>query len=312
MGEETLANWLLAPAGLAVVKQRQAAVADLRDRLDLREDLAVLGAEIQAGVHPQQLATWAEEEPLLNSRPARWVAAALAALFIVSLFFLPESPLFSISVLVVESGFALTLTRRVRRVVVGVEQAAHDLALLSRVLLRVEKEPFKAPHLMRLQTAFQTKGPPPSQQIARLSRLAELLDSGKNLFMKLLGPPVLYTTQLAFAVEAWRLRCGPMVRHWLEAAGEIEALSSLAGYAYEHPSDPFPEFATGSTCFDGRGLGHPLLPVARCIRNDVKLGDDRRVLVVSGSNMSGKSTLLRTVGINATLAMAGSPWSEGA
>jgi DNA mismatch repair ATPase MutS len=90
-------------------------------------------------------------------------------------------------------------------------------------------------------------------------------------------------------------------------AGEFEALSSLAGYAFEHPADPFPDIVVSGPLVDGVALAHPLLPAARVVPNDVALGQDTRVLVVSGSNMSGKSTLLRTVGVNVVLALAGAP-----
>jgi DNA mismatch repair ATPase MutS len=98
------------------------------------------------------------------------------------------------------------------------------------------------------------------------------------------------------------------VPRWLAAIGEFEALSSLASHAWEHPDDPFPSFSDeGEPVFDGDGLGHPLIPEGRCIRNDVHLGEALHLLIVSGSNMSGKSTLLRTVGVNAVLALAGAP-----
>jgi DNA mismatch repair ATPase MutS len=122
--------------------------------------------------------------------------------------------------------------------------------------------------------------------------------------------PLLYTVQVGFAAEAWRARFGQSLRRWVEMCGEIEALLSLAAYSYEHPADPFPELIAGEnigTAFHAEGLGHPLIPAERCVRNSVKLDDETRVLLVSGSNMSGKSTLLRTVGINAVLAMAGAP-----
>jgi DNA mismatch repair ATPase MutS len=93
----------------------------------------------------------------------------------------------------------------------------------------------------------------------------------------------------------------------LDVVGEFEALCALSSYAYENPSDPFAEIVTGETCFHGEGLGHPLIPEAVCVRNDVSLGGDLRLLMISGSNMSGKSTLLRTVGINTVLALAGAP-----
>jgi len=135
----------------------------------------------------------------------------------------------------------------------------------------------------------------------------DLLDSRENLFMRIIGPVLLWTTQLAFAIEHWRLVHGRAVRLWLETVGEIEALSSLASYAWERPADPFPEFATTGPLFESEGLGHPLIPEARSVKNDIMLGRGTRLIVVSGSNMSGKSTLLRTVGVNAVLAMAGAP-----
>ena len=97
------------------------------------------------------------------------------------------------------------------------------------------------------------------------------------------------------------------VRGWLDATGEMEALLSLSAYHYEHPDDPFPEFVDGAPRLEGEALGHPLIPAAKCVRNDVKLDAETRVILVSGSNMSGKSTYLRTVGVNTVLAMAGAP-----
>src|SRR5581483_12015916 len=89
--------------------------------------------------------------------------------------------------------------------------------------------------------------------------------------------------------------------------GEFEALCSLAGYAFDNPQDVFPELVEGAAHFDGAGLGHPLLPLCRCVRNDLRLDKSPQMLVVSGSNMSGKSTFLRTAGLNAVLALAGAP-----
>jgi DNA mismatch repair ATPase MutS len=148
----------------------------------------------------------------------------------------------------------------------------------------------------------------------------ELLDSRDHVLVRLAEPFVLWTTHLAFAVEAWRRHSGPVVRRWLTATGEIEALCSLASHAFEHPDDPFPEFV-GQTLssvnlateplLEAEGIGHPLIEESRVVRNDVRIGGAApagpRVLIVSGSNMSGKSTLLRTLGVNAVLAQAGAP-----
>ena len=116
----------------------------------------------------------------------------------------------------------------------------------------------------------------------------------------------LWTTQLAMIIDAWRAAQGPAIGGWLNAVGEFEALS-LASYSAENPADPFPEILTGQARFDAEGLGHPLIAIEQCVRNDVSLGDPVRALVVSGSNMSGKSTLLHSVGVAAVMALAGAP-----
>jgi DNA mismatch repair ATPase MutS len=112
---------------------------------------------------------------------------------------------------------------------------------------------------------------------------------------------------MAAAVEAWRRRASPSLAGALEAMAELEALAALAGFAFECPDDPFPELVEDGPRFEAEGLAHPLLPAARAVRNDVRLDSERRLLVVSGSNMSGKSTFLRTVGVTAALAQAGAP-----
>jgi len=119
---------------------------------------------------------------------------------------------------------------------------------------------------------------------------------------------LLWGPHFAWAIDAWRRRHGAEVRRWLRAIGELEALASLAAYRYEHPADPFPEVDPSAVAvFDARDLGHPLIAAARMVRNDVSFTSPTRLIVVSGSNMSGKSTLLRTVGVNTVLALAGAP-----
>jgi DNA mismatch repair ATPase MutS len=117
----------------------------------------------------------------------------------------------------------------------------------------------------------------------------------------------MYSVQVAFAAERWREAHGGALRLWVDAIGQMEALLALASYSFEHPADPFPEFVAGPASFDGEGIGHPLVPAALCVRNDVSIAGEVRVLLVSGSNMSGKSTLLRAVGMNIVLSMAGAP-----
>lgn len=309
LGEEVLAGWLRAPSPSDTLRERQGAVAELRGMLDLREDLAVLGEDLRSGVHPEALAAWGERAPLLKSRLVRAAAvflalAAIAGAVVWGVWGV-RVPFFL--VVLAEAGLMLLLRRHVARVIQDVEAAAHELELLSLVLVRLEREQFSSPRLAALRAALDTHGRPPSHRLARLRLLTDLIDSRDNVVVRAFGPFVLYSVHLAYAVETWRRESGPAVRRWTMAVGEMEALSSLAGYAYEHPADPFPEFESGGPCFEGEGLAHPFLAEERAVRNNVTLDGGVRVLVVSGSNMSGKSTLLRTVGVNAILAQAGAP-----
>jgi DNA mismatch repair ATPase MutS len=140
-----------------------------------------------------------------------------------------------------------------------------------------------------------------------LSRLVDWANAQRNQFFAVLGWFLLWPLHFAFAIERWRARSGADVARWLEVVGELEALSSLAGYAYEQPDDPFPTVVDSGAEVSATQLGHPLLPAATCVRNDLALGGDLRLYVVSGSNMSGKSTMLRTLGVNVVLALAGAP-----
>src|SRR5439155_11459466 len=119
---------------------------------------------------------------------------------------------------------------------------------------------------------------------------------------------LLVPDQLTLAIDRWHAAHGHAVEGWLRVVGELEAFSALATYAFERPADPFPALEPTGAIFDATGLAHPLLPDETAVRNDVMLGDGGpRVVVLSGSNMSGKSTLLRAVGVNVVLALAGAP-----
>ena len=310
VGEETLAEWLLEPAQPEIVRARQTAVMELRPQLDLREDLALLGEGVRSGEDSQGLLKWAAIAPWAISTFTRITALALALLAVVTLIlwvagfgWIPFLVAFLLG-----RVFASSLQSRIEQVISAVDGAGRDLTLLSGVLSRLERERFSSPSLVELRAALDVEGLAPSQQIARLNRLIDLLDARRNMIFAPLSVLLLWPLQLAIAIERWRQSSGPVVGRWLAAVGEFEALSSLASYAYEQPQYPFPELVENEALFDGEGLGHPLIPESRNVRTNLSLTDERlRVLIVSGSNMSGKSTLLRTVGTNTVLALAGAP-----
>ena len=325
IGEDTLAQWLLHPAPPEVARERQEAVEELRARVDLREELAVLAEEARSGVNPALLADWGEAPAELRRGGMRlrvglftvigmagFIALWVHVLWLVKLVRLRDS-----ADAFVRDGFlvALILTGwflyrhhgQMGRIVSAVEEAAHELGLMSEILVRLERERFTSPMLARMSASLECEGEAPSKKLARLKRLTELLESRDNTFVRVLEPFVLWTPHLALRVEDWRAHSGAAVRRWLAAAGEMEALCSLASHAFEHPDDKFPEFADEGPWIEAEGVGHPLLPEAQVVRNDVRIGGVLRLLVVSGSNMSGKSTLLRTLGVNTVLAQAGAP-----
>ena len=311
-GEAKLAAWLMSPADVTVVRARQAAVEELRARLDLREDLALLGAEIRTGVHTEEVEAWGKAAPALTMKQIRVLAAFTAitgfltiAAVVVWIAFGVRLP--ALAAITFVLFFYARYSRTIAAIISAVERPSRDLNLLSGVLERLEREPFASPKLAALRARLDTEGLPPSKQIARLSKLIEILGWTKNQFFAPIAFLLLLPAQIAVAIERWRQTTGARIGEWLDAVAEIEALNSLASFAYERPNNPFPELVETEACFDGEALGHPLIAADRCIRNDVRMNSRHQLLIVSGSNMSGKSTLMRTVGINVVLALVGAP-----
>ncbi len=316
-GEETLAGWLATPAGAQEVLARQEAVAELGDRIDLREDLALLGGGVRARLSPALLVAWATAPAALSPttrRTLQGLAVALSAAAIgavVAWAATPAGPLPLVLVVLV-TGLATRLTRaRLEPALRTVDRAARELAVLVGVLRRLEDEDFHSPRLVELKRRLLASDRPASAAIAQVQGLVEWLDSRRNQIFAPVAFLLMWPYHFGLAIERWRLREGPRVPDWLQVLGELEALLSLAGYAFEHPADPFPEIVDGPARFEAVELAHPLMPGAGAVANDVTLGPDGQVWVVSGSNMSGKSTLLRTVGVNAVLALCGAPVRAG-
>lgn len=310
-GEHTLASWLLSPATLDEIADRQEAVIELRDRLDLREDLARLGAGLRAQIEPDVLVNWATREQELPTGWVRIAVGVISGFGIASLFgwllgFWNLQPL--LGVIVVEIVVAAILAARVRRVVAAVESRTRDLGILAALLERVEREPFTRPQLLRIQEALHVGPLRASRCVRQLAQLVDRLEYRRNPYAAPLTALALWGTQHALAIEAWRSRWGRSIPKWLTAIGEFEALASLASYTFENPEDAFPEVVEAAEAFfEAEGLAHPLIERSRAVINDVQLTGQLSVLIVSGSNMSGKSTLLRSIGANVVLAQAGGP-----
>jgi hypothetical protein len=308
-GEERLAEWLMHPAAPEEIRNRQAAVTELTPVLDLREELSRAGTDVRAGVNGNALVAWAEGDPLLRRTWLRAAAVALTAAVVTTGGYALSTGGYLPFVLVVtlEALFFLPQRGRVLQALHAADSPARDLDILAHVLDRLERQDFQATRLSALRRTLDTRGIPASKAIRRLHYLVELHDWQHNQFFAPIAATLLWGTHLAWAIESWRQRHGSEVGAWLHAVGDFEALSSLSAYRYEHPDDVWPEIVSEGAGFDGTAIGHPLIPAARSVRNDVRLWGTTRMLLVSGSNMSGKSTLLRTVGVNTVLALAGAP-----
>ncbi len=311
-GEQTLARWLLAPADRNEAQARQAALRELSPRVDLREELALLGEDARTGVRSEALAEWGSEQHVEFPAIASAVAIALAtvnAIALIGYFATWWDGLPVILALMPALLFEFWVRQSTQQALRRVRSSARDLEILSLIFARLERERFQSAKLSGLCSQLQAEGAPVSQRIARLARLVVWIDSCNHIIMAVLSLFLVLRPQLAMAVERWRKANGPHIRQWIAVMGEIEALNSLAAFTFEHSEASFPEFlneADGPQ-FSAKGLLHPLLPRKTSVENDVTLGGELRLLIVSGSNMSGKSTLLRAIGLNCVLAWAGAP-----
>ena len=299
-GENTLASWLLTPGSAAEVQSRQAAVVDLRDRLELREDLARLANLVALGSDMSHVGRWGQSPAILTSATVQVLGVTTLLLTILGFF----------SVLLLDTGpgplwiavglqiaFAIALRRRSNDVLGPMEGHVYNLAAFERLLSRLAHERFTSARLIQLQSKLT--GAHVAHSVRSLHRLHRWVP---------FAPLLASRPHMAMLLDRWRRRFGKSFAGWIGALGEIEALCALAAYSFECPEDPFPEIVGTAATFEAKGLGHPLFPRAHCVRNDLSLGDHGiQVLIISGSNMAGKSTLLRAVGVNVALALAGGP-----
>jgi hypothetical protein len=306
-GRAQLAQWLLNGADHGEIAARQEAVAEMRNKVDLREELALRAGDPREHIDTDALIEWSGQLPRAAKGIERITSFCLP--FVTwSLLGLGELELFAVA-FCAQGGWAWFYKRRTLKTISSMKLEARELRWLSELLGCLERQNFEAARLKELQAKWKRDGVSAGASLRRLASLVEWVESQDNQVISAIGPLFLLKTQFAFALEAWRARHRSMIQDWLTALGEMEALSSLAGYAYEHPTDVFPEWVVepGARMIEARGLAHPLIAESNAVRNDLLLDSSRPLHVISGSNMSGKSTWLRAIGVNVVLARAGAP-----
>jgi hypothetical protein len=311
-GLDTLAKWLLTAAEPAEAVARQGAVRELVPRTDLREALALEGDAATAD-RLSALRAWAAGDRRIPVGGRVAVAATAATLVAFAIWAASVRDVTEPMALAILATFAvqgvvvLWLQTRVRTVLRAMDVPFGQLALLAGVLRTIEAESFQSARLAQVRDSLGGTTRPASVEIARLRRLVSLLDSRRDMLFAPVAASLAWATQIGGAIDAWRARVGPHVPRWIDAVGEFEALAAMATYAAERPDHVFPSFEAGAVSVQATGLAHPLLG-PEAVGNDIAIGGAApHVFIVSGSNMSGKSTFLRAIGLNVVFAQAGLP-----
>jgi len=314
VGRGTLASWLLEPAPCSVATERQAAVAELRNKLDFREDWA--SAEGSTLDQPASaLRDWASASEDEFPGYARSLAIVLPALVVILSFIAWNGLLghywgLAIGVPVgLEAVLSTFFLKKIRRAASNLVAPSFELSKLAPLLARMGDARFQDPLLKSLQSQLKVSGERPLERIRRLRILVWLLELRQFEYFAAPASLILWGTNLAIFIDRWRQQNRLALVRWLDALGQFESLLCLSQYSYENPENSFPILnLEPSARFRAEGLGHPLLERETCVRCDIALGaQGTQLLMVSGSNMSGKSTLLRSVGLNTVLALAGGP-----
>lgn len=308
-GAETLASWLLEPAPPEEVLTRQAAVQELKSRTGFREELCTAGDRVRLGLHPEGLIAWGEQKSSSGSQIMALVATALAALWIAGLVYGLATGSFAALLLLSLINLSVNgfFRKRLAMSPEGVEAATSDLDLLAEVLRIFERERFSSKRLQHLQAALCANGISACAAVKKLDRITSFLAQHRNLMVGFIDGFVFYSVLLTLLAESWRKTFGSTIRVWLAAVGEMESIAALSCYAFEHPADAWPQLNEDSPCFHAEALAHPLLPIGKAVCNDLKLGAGLQLMILSGPNMSGKSTFVRGIGVNAVLAQCGGP-----
>ncbi|MFC5411349.1 DNA mismatch repair protein MutS [Larkinella bovis] len=310
-GSRKLAAYLLSPAPISEVLLRQDAVAELNPLLDWRQELGALAyLNPTVGDSPEALKTWATKptEPLpVYLTIARWLFPAIT-LTLIGFWLSGALPGWAVTVSLLVHGVILgQVAERAKNASEQTFAMSQALKTYRDLLKHLETPPFKAAILHRIQTITKLENRTAADAIGHLSRLVENLNFRRNpYFFLLFGIITLWDIHYLQALDRWKKVYGPHLADWLDALAEAEALNSLAGLAYAQPEYAVPEFKETALQLDARQARHPMLTASRSVANSLTITGNGQTILITGSNMSGKSTFLRTIGTNVVLALAGS------
>ena len=318
-GWATLRAWLLGRADPETVALRQEAVREMAGALDFRDRLAAEGrlsavSAIGGGsdTPTERFLRWAEGDPWLPGhfwlRVASFVLPPvnLAAITLYSLDVVPTPAL--VWPLAVSALVLAPWRKAIHRVFAEADDGESGVRRYGPLLGHLRGAALESRYAAAIRERIGAGTHAAPEETSTLRRLLDMADVRRSpLFHIPLAVVLHWDVHVLAALERWKARSGSRVRDWVRTVGEAEALAALAALAADHPDWPMPVLDSGAPTLRAGGLGHPLLAAEACVRNDVEIGPAGSFLLVTGSNMSGKSTLLRAVGLNAVLAQAGGP-----
>ncbi|MCA9583246.1 MAG: hypothetical protein KC416_15710, partial [Myxococcales bacterium] len=311
-GGKTLARWLSAPAEPDVIGTRRGAVEELANHIDLREELEAAGAmaATEGKLSATPFLAFTKAPALFATRP--WLTPLIVVLPVATWVGIVAhlagwaGPVAWTIPLVVQIGILVRWGGQASAMFELVSSRKGYVEAYSKMLRVTEEADVQSEHLRALKGTMSFDSIPPSTHMRRLDRWAGFADLRTqfpvHLFVNVL---TLWDLHVLRHLEAWNRDVGTKAAVWFEALGEWEALASLAVLPALHEGAHFPEIGPEGSAFEVEALAHPLLPAKERVANDVHLGGPGTALIVTGSNMAGKSTLLRSVGLNIVLSLAG-------
>ncbi len=314
IGKSRLASWLnVHLKDKKQIEERQEAAVELTSELEFRQEYRIAGLLYKGkATDEEELITWAnlpsiyQQKKFLHVLPYLAGTINLISIVLCSAGLLPVSASVIIWMFFVTVGFSFT--GRITKIQAQYGKKLKILATYAKLLQLIEEHPMQSRILGKIKKGMVNDGKEASRDIRRLNKLMNELDQRNNVFMyAILNGLFFWELRLIMRIESWKERCASQLPVWLSAIGDVDALCSLATFAYNHPDYIYPTIQADSFCYRAVGLGHPLMHRDKCVRNDVNLSKSPFFVVITGANMAGKSTYLRIIGINSLLAYIGAP-----
>ena len=312
-GSKELSEYLKSAASIPVIKQRQKAIKELSAKNLWIQDLQSFGKKNKITFSTKnRLEHWMKEPPVFSKfKPWKWLRYLLP-LIILSIIGLYIFDLVSATTLLLGLLIFLVIAYQLNKYIAPVHEqlssVAKELSTLSLSISAIENEKFESPLLRELQSVFIEKNKKVSDDIYKIKKILDKLDTRYNLVLALsLNPLLLWNLQQVLDLEKWKENRQDNFNLWFETLASFEALNSFGVLYFNQPQWGFPNVIPEYFSIEGKEIGHPLIPIDKRVDNFIDIPTNAELMLVTGSNMAGKSTYLRSIGVNVVLAMAGAP-----